>query len=232
MVILPPAGSPPKVTSASSFVPEGEVRHEIFSDTETSTATDFVTMTTNTREVWLTNGKSHLLVRENKDQKGDYWLLGENTVWSYNPSIVPTIVYTYPYDPKELKDFLPDSQVVTKTQQEVGTHVVGADVIQGRPAILIERTNNITPGSPVDQTSGGIQLYRFWIDTNTYQVIQWEYDKRESANGVYTDKVDTSRVTMTLDELLNADQVPPDLFAFVQPRGTWVIRDPSVSYGP
>lgn len=223
-----------KAQTANNFVPAGKIRHLVISNTASSIVTNFADETS-TYEVWLTNGATHLLLRKKGPGNNTDLLVGEDSVWDYNPTLYPSIVRNYPYDPKMLKNFVPNSNIVDQMLQLPNTHVVQNATLDGRPVLLIEQTGEAKVGSAPDQVNPqGILSYRIWLDKTTYQALQHQHALREVRDGVFTDKVDTGLSKIMLDEMKDSSDFPADLFTFEIPDGATIkaVTGPTSEVNP
>lgn len=234
---VPPLGGPPvaaaallqQADAASSFVPPGKVRHLTIRTTESSAATAF-TPIPSTYEVWLINGRSHLLLRKKGPAPDTDLLVGEDAVWDYKPAWSPGIVRMYPYTPSQLANFVPNRAILTQMAQMPETRVVPDARLDGRPVLLLERVGNVAPGTPTNSDAfQGVLLYRVWLDPTTYQVLQHEHQIREAANARFTDKVDSGQSTIVRDEVRDRSELPDDFFTFNLPKDTRLVEVPGAS---
>lgn len=222
-ILSPPSASAAdllqRAQAANTFVPAGKVRHLVVSTTENSRATNFSDITSS-YEVWLTNGVTHLLLRKQGPGEGTSLVVGEDSVWDYNPVWRPGVVRTYAYDPTALKNFVPNVALVDQMLQMPNVRVVQNAKLEGRSVLLVEQTGEAPIGGPVSQGNPhGILSYRLWLDSATYQVLQHQHALREVENGVFSDKVDTGLSRIVLDEVKDSSQFPPDLFTVQVPPG-------------
>src|SRR5688500_2894133 len=127
---------------ASEFVPRGMVRYFTVSHIFTTTV-EGQPGSNSIEEVWVTNGKTHLLRYSKSTTEGvESWTGGEtwveeDAVYHYNPSVAnKTTVYKYPYDPRHLELYVPNE--ISYLLTIPNSKIVGDDILDGRPVTVIE----------------------------------------------------------------------------------------------
>lgn len=162
--------------SKGEFVPQGKVRHLVYTHSyDYSSATGGIAPTTNEQEdVWLADGKDHLLMYRTLSGHPDAWLLvNDNGAYIYSTqgqwaiqwekgygiSTDPVIART-PYDRRYLAWYLPGSNDVTSFFRNTSAPVNGENV-NGRDTLVFEMLDNMTADSkvlPYGRTATSVNL--------------------------------------------------------------------------
>jgi outer membrane lipoprotein-sorting protein len=231
-----------------SFVPAGKVRHLVISHSVADTvypvgsATVYTNTTSRTEDVWLTNGKSHLLGKtsiDSPEMQRQYVWVEEDSVYDYTPGLftgprgdeIVREVYKYPYDPRHLELYVPNDMNYLLTMPDAV--IVGEDTLDGRPVTMVESiAEKPEPLPPPDAGKENRQVfdYRLWVDKETGQVLQRQHTMT-SIEGPRTGQVTIFTFRVVKNELLEATAFPPDFFTFKLPEGAKVLEKPPL-FGP
>lgn len=209
-----------KAAKSALLVPPGRVRH-LVQTYATSSAGTF------RQDQWIANGREHLLMRRDCGPGGGVFIVGDDVIWHYFPGAAQA--RRSPYDPSVQQGIAP-----TGLPADPDAHVVGRGTLNGRDVTEVKVDARIpppalpagaaTPPPGVLRTIPDIESETLvlWIDSKTFQTLQ-SYRTLKDASGRPVQETDW---TVTVNESLDARQVPSDLFTFSPPPGTTVIEGP------
>lgn len=224
-----------KAAEAGTFVAPGKVRHMIIRVTDDVTG-EAGGLTT---EVWLANGKEHLLLWKpaltsptGQSISGTFpELINDDGLYQFH--LDTNTVYKVPYNPDyySLKEILPDRAVIDKMLASPGTHIAGTGTLDGRAVVIVEgHVGSFVAGTPreiAEGTAKGYETaqhdYSLWIDNKTYQIVQEQHYITWVADGANGRRNTTSTKRITLDETLDAGAVQSDLFTLKLPAGAKLV---------
>lgn len=215
-----------------SFVPPGKVRHITIVHTYTRQGqTEGSFNGSFTEEVWLANGKSHLLMKNTSSLSSTTWI-EEDAVYKYNPQLTPQrddTVYKYPYAPQELALYVPNDFGYLMTLPNA--RVMGDDTLDGRAVTVIESFGDKGTATPQPNwEERSVRDYKLWVDKETFQVLQRRHTTTFTA-GRRNGTVETQTFRVSANELEDASQYPTGFFSFVLPEGAKVVEAPSPFIG-
>ena len=192
------------VDRVNTTIEPGTVRHIIYE----GIATDPRGTQKFTDEVWITPGMNHILVKQpaRRAMPGTILLdpigplvIDETAVWSLDAAM--QTVTKAPYNAVcsfHASDWLGDQAMIVEMANTPGVTVAGTEVINGRA------TTTLTWST-----------YTMWLDNESGQLVRY----KDTGTGTTYEK------TILVDEVLDRNAVPADLFTFTQPAGTTLITD-------
>lgn len=214
---------------SGDFLPTGMVRHMVLTGTLTTDrrALGGTVETTEQHheEFWLTQGQNHPLMKDivTVPISATNWL-DDNAYYSYEPAKGNTVSWSK-YDPQLLVSLLPDPEIVTKTLQIPSAHIVGNDVLDGRPVVVIKfgDANSVRP-APTGTATKGVSSYlntiaTYWIDRETNQLLQYSLENT-TVGSAQAGLIEKTVNKIALDELVPRSAFPADFFDFKLPEGT------------
>ncbi|MEP6775200.1 MAG: hypothetical protein ABJA50_06340 [Chloroflexota bacterium] len=210
------------------FLPAGMVRHMVYTG---NTITDrsalggtVETIEQHHEEFWLAQGQSHPLMKDIVTVPISFtnWL-DDSGYYSYDPAGGNTVSRS-DYDPQVLVTLLPDPEIITKSLQIPGAHLVGNDTLDGRLAVVISYGDpNTLRAAPTSTATKGVTSYMntvvtYWIDSETNQLLQYS---SESAivRGAQIGLIEKTVHKIALNELLPRSMFPANFFNFKLPEG-------------
>jgi outer membrane lipoprotein-sorting protein len=200
------AGIPTQLASPqpsdTTFLPPGKVRHMIYTGTIIRDG-GAQPVENHREEFWVTKENDHVLMRTKVTVPDSIMTWLDNDAYYEYDLEKGNQVKKYPYDEKYLAAVIPDPDILTKTLKLTNARLVGDDVFDGRPVVVVT----------VDRGAGGTAKY--WIDRQTNQLRQVEGVISSSPSGPterYVNKI-------ALDELINRNELPADFFEFKLPPG-------------
>jgi hypothetical protein len=220
-----------KASAASSFVPAGKIRHIVVTHSDDVSGSGGAT----TDEVWLANGRSHLLMWKPATVApggqslpyGGAVLINDEAIWRFKPDGMSVTKLAFYDGALSMDAFLPNQAAVDKLLHDPQTTVLGADTLQGRDVVVIEgHVGSFVSGSPLEIALGRSKGYdtaqhdyKLWIDTRTYQIVQEQHYITWEGTGPTGHHKITDTKLITKDEVVDASSVSADLFTFKLPAG-------------
>jgi hypothetical protein len=190
------------VDRANRTIEPGTVRHVVYD----GVVTDPRGTQRFTDEVWMTPGADHILVMQPArraapgtallDPMGPI-VIDETAVWSVDEAT--QTVTKAPYSAVcsfHASDWLGDEAMIVDLANTPGVTVAGTEVVNGRATTRLSWST-----------------YTLWLDDETGQLVRYA----DSATSTTYEK------TIRVDEVLDRNAVPADMFTFAQPAGTTLV---------
>ncbi len=226
-----------KAGAAASFVPTGKVRHIV-------TRYDFGQAQGWTQDLWLANGRAHLLLWKAPAQPiganplpaflaGTARLVDEQSIWDFrlDQGTVYKQMYDIPGRPDPVAPELPSHSVIDEMLTRPNTHIASTGKLDGRDVIIVAgHVGTVVSGSPLEIAVGKLPGYltaqhdfQLWIDSKTYQVVQEQHYIRSDGPEAAAGTVYTTTTRIVRDELLDADAQTMSVFQFRLPEGAQIV---------
>lgn len=219
----------------AGFVPVGKVRHLVYThfgslisggtsgDAQATVGQPF----TYTQNIWLANGKDHLIGQVDNSIYPSYGTLWVEDEYAYRHRLDNNSVYKYPYNSNMLSSEVPREDNFLRPGTSYYDAIPGGSgTVNGRSVTFMEymASSNAAPEPPdAGVPDFYITKFRVAIDPQTHQIVQYRVIKmymRGARSG--TSEV-ASGYDLVLDELKDRAEVPADFFEFKMPEGAILL---------
>jgi hypothetical protein len=208
--------APPSDRGDEEFVPAGKVRHIVLDrriEGDLSKASDILLPLTGTIDLWYAKGRNginhHVYYndynrRTGKTKTSEIWVV-DGTMYTPITDEERVLWQPWSYDPI----YAPNANLISNLLQQPNARIISDTVIDGRNTVVIS-----WPDSSGEQQ-------QWWIDKDTNRPYQWRAilaPPGSDHSGVI------SIVEIVVDEVLDADTLPPDFFKFKLPEGFRLVE--------